>query len=129
MLRLRGLFGSDRVICLRDRQVGKQYPVMRPDDVLIEQPEQGSGELAVAVSLEMFQREGAGDNLAPGIGFTFSLFVAGFESFQLGIDLVTFLAEEFEPVGGGSAWHCSSSWDVIFPPSSHAWQVSAILGS
>jgi len=82
---------------------------VRPDNIFIEQPKQGSGELAVAVSLEVFQRKGAGDNLAPGIGFAFGLFVAGFESFQLGIDLVTFLAEEFESVSGGSAWHCSSS--------------------
>lgn len=82
---------------------------MRPDDIFVEEPEQGSGELAVAVSLEMFESEGAGDDLAPGIGFSFGLFVARFEGFQLGIDLVTFLAEEFEPVGGGSAWHCSRS--------------------
>lgn len=82
---------------------------MRPDHVLIEQPEQGSGELAVTVSLEMFEREGAGDDLAPCVGFAFGLFVAGLEGFQLGIDLVAFLAEEFEPIGGGSAWHCSRS--------------------
>jgi hypothetical protein len=57
----------------------------------------------------MFERQGTGDNLAPGIGFAFGLFVAGFEGFQLGIDLIAFLAEEFEPVGGGSAWHVSRS--------------------
>jgi hypothetical protein len=80
-----------------------------PDDIFIEQPEQGSGELAVAVSLEVFESKSAGDDLAPGVGFAFGLFVASFEGFQLGIELIAFLAEEFEPVGRGSAWHCSSS--------------------
>ena len=94
---------------LRVWQVGKQGAVMRTDDIFVEQSEQGSSELAIAVSLEMFERQSAGDNLAPGVGFAFGLFVAGLEGFQLGIDLVTFLAKEFEPVGRGWVWHRSWS--------------------
>jgi hypothetical protein len=109
MFGIRNLFGSDRAICLWIWQVGKQGAVMGADDIFIEQAEQGSAELAVAIFFEMFQRQSAGDNLAPGIGFAFGLFVAGFEGFQLGIELIAFLAEEFEPVGRGWAWHCSSS--------------------
>ena len=95
--------------CLRVWQVGKQRAVMGADDIFVEQAEQGSAELAVAISFEMFESKGAGDDLAPGIGFAFGLFVAGFEGFQLGIDLVTFFAEEFEPVGRGGARHLSGS--------------------
>ena len=52
---------------------------MRPHDILVEQPEHDAAELAVAVGLEMFERQGAGDNLAPGIGFTLGLLVARLE--------------------------------------------------
>ena len=57
----------------------------------------------------MFQSEGAGDNFAPGIGFAFGLLVAGFEGPQLGIELIAFFAESFEPVGGRT---CGAS---VFP--------------
>ncbi len=66
-----------------------------------------AAELAVAVFLEMFQRERAGDDFAPGIGFAFGLLLAGFERLQLGVELVAFLPQEFEPVGGGLARHRS----------------------
>ena len=82
---------------------------MRADDILIEQTEHDAAELAVAISLEMFQREGAGDDLAPGIGFSLGLFVAGFQGSQLGVDLVASLAEEGEPIGRASARHRSVS--------------------
>ena len=67
--------------CLRVWQVGKQSAVMGTDDIFVEQAEQGSAELAVAISFEMFQRESASDDLTPGIGFSFGLFVAGLEGF------------------------------------------------
>lgn len=90
---------------LRVWQIGEQRPVMRADDILIEQAEHDAAKLAVAVSLEMFERQSAGDDLASGIGFSFSLFVSGFKGLQLGVDLIASLAEEREPVGRASARH------------------------
>ena len=43
----------------------------------------------------------AEDDFAPGVGFAFGVLVAGFESSQLGVELVAFFAEDFEPIGGG----------------------------
>ena len=60
------------------------------------------------VLIVMFQSQGAGDDLAPGIGFAFCLLVAGFESSELGVELLAFFAEGFEAIGGRFAGHRSS---------------------
>jgi len=67
---------------------------MRPHDVLVEQTEHDAAELAVAIFLEVFQRQYPGDDLAAGIGLAFALLSTGFERLQLGVELIAFLAQE-----------------------------------
>ena len=58
-------------------------------------------EFRVGVLLVMLAPKRAEDDFAPGVGFAFGLLGAGFESSQLGIELVAFFAEDFEPIGRG----------------------------
>ena len=52
---------------------------MRAHDIFVEQPEDDAVKFGAGVFLVMFQRQGAGDDLAPGVSLAFGLFVAGFE--------------------------------------------------
>ena len=51
-------------------------------------------EFRVGVLLVMLAPKRAEDDFAPGVGFAFGLLGAGFESSQLGIELVAFFAED-----------------------------------
>jgi hypothetical protein len=74
--------GAGAVLCglrIGLAEFREQRAIVRTEDVLVEQPEQDTVKFGVWVFLVMFQRQGSGDDLAPGIGFALGLFVAGFE--------------------------------------------------
>ena len=83
----------------------EQRTVVRPDYIFIEEPKQHAGEFRLTVCGKMLQREGPGDDLAAGIGLALDLFLPGVKRTELGVELVAFLAKEFDLIGGRAAWH------------------------